>query len=111
MGIWIAIGVILGACLLAEFWDDINDWIKKQVERLKRTAVKGVKVFIKKVKEFYQEILKIYRQEGGEWIERTEIREKKISEDEVPKEIRDKAKNGNETDITEEYEEQLKLAN
>ena len=111
MGIWITIGLVLGACLLSEFWNDITEWVKRQLERIKRTVVKGVKVFIKKVREFYQEIVKIYRQEGGEWIERTEIREKKIPEDEVPKEIRDKARNGNETDITEEYEEQLKLAN
>ncbi len=47
----IAGGLLLGGVVLAAFWDDLVDFVKRAVSALKamiNTAVKYTKVFIKK---------------------------------------------------------------
>ena len=108
------VGLILGAAVivgaLAGFWNDIVDWLKRAINKVKEViqhVVYGTKVFVKKFKEAIKEISKHYSQdEVGRWKETIVTRE--IPESEVPPEIRAKAAQRNEeVDITKELELQL----
>lgn len=100
--------MIAGIGLLAEFWKDITDWLRKAVNKVKEVVGKisyGVKVFIKKIQEGLKEISKHYSRTGTEWEETVVTR--KIPENQVPDEIKAKANSYSETDISEELELQL----
>ncbi len=94
---------------VAYFWNEITDWIKLAVAKVK-TMVSGViygcKVLVKKVSEGFKEISKHYSKKGTQWQETTVTRT--VPESEVPDEIRKKVGNI-ETDITDEYQEALTL--
>lgn len=100
------------AVLAISFWDEIKNWMRSLVAKA-RKAVKatviGAKIFLKKMKEAYEEIAKMYQQDSkGQWYETTET--KRVSESEVPPEIRQKARVINkEVDISKELEDELKL--
>lgn len=103
-------GVIAGVSLIARFWNNITEWIKKATQKVievVQTAVLGFKVFIKKLAEGFKEISKHYSKNGVKWQETIVTRE--IPIDEVPDEILEKA-GYNETDITDEYEMALRNA-
>jgi hypothetical protein len=98
--------------ILSYFWDDIKNWLHYAINWVKRTVrgiVYGAKVFIRKMREAYEEISKTYHQdENKKWHETTTTRE--VPESEVPPEIRAKARVYNqEVDITEELEKELEL--
>lgn len=102
------ITVIAGIGVVAAFWNDIVDFIKDTVEKVSRTLnrfVYGTKVFLKKLQEGIQEILKQYSKDGEIWTEITTTRT--IPESEVPEEIRNKARYEQEVDITQELELQV----
>lgn len=100
-----------GAFTLMSFWEDLRDWLKEVVTKVKQVvkrAVVGFKIFVKKMGEAIKEISKNYSQnEEGRWQETVVTRE--ISESEVPADVLAKAKKhrGNEVDVTEELELQL----
>lgn len=101
--------IITGTTLVATFWNDITDWLKKAVDKVKqvvKAVVFGFKVFIKKTGEAFKEISKHYSKKGTQWEETTVTRT--IDESEVPPEILEKVKQY-ETDLTEDYEEALEL--
>lgn len=100
--------LITGVGLLAKFWNEITDWLKRAINKVKEiigTISYGVRVFIKKVKEGIQEISKHFHKNGTQWNETIVTRT--ISESEVPEEIRAKANYYSETDISNELEMQL----
>lgn len=103
-------GLLLGGALLATFWKDIVNWIKrgaeKILEKIKQVVV-GVKIFVKKMNEAVKEISKHYsKNENQQWSETLVTRE--ISESEVPKEILQKVKrSSSEVEISNELELQL----
>lgn len=104
--------VAAAAITLIAFWDDIKVWLTKTIEKIKKGLKNifiGGKIFIKKMKEAYEEIARFYEQDKqGNWYETTHT--KQVSEMEVPEEIRKKAKVFNkEVDITSELERELKL--
>lgn len=102
-------GIIAGGTLLAAFWNDVVDWLKRAVEKVKTITgmiVYGTKVFIQKAYKAIQQISRHYSKDSyGRWHETTVTRE--VPEHEVPEEIRNMAKKSQETDITHELELQL----
>lgn len=101
---------VAGVGLLATYWNNIIDWLKRAIKKVQSVinhVVYGTKVFIQKIKEGIKEISKHYSQdEYGRWKETIVTRE--IPASEVPEEIRKKAKYYNEqVDITNELELQL----
>lgn len=101
---------IIAAGAAAKYWSSIRDWIlraAKKVQEMISGIVFGVKVFIKKMTEAYQEISRHYSQDKeGNWEETTVTR--KIDPSDVPKDILKLASNNTEKEITEEL--QLHLA-
>lgn len=105
----IGAALIAGGTLIASFWNEIVDWLKRAVVKVKqmiRMAVYGTKVFIRKMAEAIKEISKHYSQDQqGRWHETVVTRE--VDESQVPPEIRAMAASGRETDITQKLELQL----
>lgn len=105
--ILLAGAVVLGSGLLAKFWNKFIEWINRAAEKIKKFikgVVQGVKIFIKKMGEAYQEISRYYSQNGTVWEENIVTR--KISESEVPKDIRERA-DYSERELTNELKLQL----
>ena len=103
------LGVGVGA-VLANFWEDIVNWLKKAIVKVQnfiRRTVIGFTIFLKKINRLIKEISKHYsKNEQGRWEETIVTRE--INEDEVPAEIRAKlGKASNELDISHEMQLQL----
>ena len=101
--------LLLGAVIVgivAAFWDELLDFVKKGLKKVKRT-VELLKVFVQKVQNGVKEIARYYARVGQNWEETTITRT--ISEDELPEEIRNKKsyKKNKETEITEELENML----
>ena len=101
--------LLLGAVIVgivAAFWDELLDFVKKGLKKVKRT-VELLKVFVQKVQNGVKEIVRYYSRAGQKWEETTITRT--ISEDELPEEIRNKKsyKKNKETEITEELENML----
>lgn len=107
----IAVGAIaIGA--IVTYWDTIRNWLNGLVKKLTAAAkatLIGIKAFVKRTREAYVQIIKGYQQDTqGQWHMTTET--KKVSESEVPPEIRAKAQQMNqESDITSELERELKM--
>lgn len=107
------LGAIGVGAVLATFWDDIVNWLKKAIVKVQeaiRRAIVGFTVFLKKVNSFIKEISKHYsKNEQGRWEETVVTRE--VNESEVPAEILAKLEKSNsqsqELDISSEM--QLKL--
>ncbi len=100
--------IIAGVGLLARFWNDITSWLKKAINKVAQVtgAISyGVTVFVRKISEGLKEISNHYTKKQNQWEET--IVTKTIPENEVPKEIREKASTSYDTDITAEYELQL----
>ena len=106
-----AAGVIAGAGILATFWNDIRNFLKSAVEKV-RSIVSGVvygcKVFIKKLSEGVKEISRHSSKVEQHWEETTVTRT--VPESEVPPEILKRAESSNEVDVTDELEMQLESA-
>lgn len=103
--------IIAGAGILAAFWNDLVDFLKKALKKVEQVVagfVYGSKVFIQKLREGVKEISRHYSKVEGHWQETTVTRT--ISESEVPKEILQRAKYSNELDITDELQMQLENA-
>ena len=108
MGGWITALIIASIAVLATaFWDEMHQWIQGLIQRIGKTFVEGVKVFIKKMGEAFVEIVKIWSKNGTQWYETTETKE--VDASEVPEEMKNKAKNGK-VEITKEYEKELELS-
>jgi enoyl-CoA hydratase/carnithine racemase len=108
----IAAAAALAIGAVVNYWDSIKQWLHKAVQKAQElldVAVLGVKVFIKKMKEAYEEIVKTYQQDKhGQWHQTTVTR--KISASEVPPEILAKAKMQQaEVDVSNEVEKRLQL--
>lgn len=107
----IIFGAVLAAGvvgIVATFWNNIIDFLKKAVEKVKQIVVGivyGCKVFVKKLSEGVREISRHYSKVDGYWQETTVT--KTISEREVPPEILERANAQTELDITDELELQL----
>lgn len=106
----IAATVIIGVGLVAAFWNDILSYLKKAIQKVAEiihTAVLGVKVFLKKTSDGIIQVTKYYsqNQETKKWKE--SINRRKIDEDKVPTEMKQRLTLDQEFDITEELEMQM----
>ena len=107
----LTVGVIAGIGIVATFWNDMVDFLKSAIEKVKNLisgVVYGFKVFIKKLAEGVKEISRHYSKVEQHWEETTITRT--ISENYVPPEILKRAESSNEVDITDELEMQLESA-
>lgn len=103
--------VVAGVGLVALFWNELIDFLKKAVSKVKKMVagiVYGFKVFVRKIREGVKEISKHYSKVDNHWEETTVTRE--IPESEVPPEILKRANANTEIDITDELEMELKNA-
>ncbi len=103
--------ILLGAAIIgivATFWKEIVEWIQKAINKVAsmvRGVVVGVKVFVRKIGEAFKEVSRHYSKVDETWQETIVTRT--VSESEVPAEIRARANNVYELDITDELELQL----
>lgn len=102
-------GVIAGVGVLATFWKEIVNWMKRILEKLKTVvqgAVQGFKVFFSRMQGVGKEISKNYVKVGTKWQET--IVEKTVELSEIPKEYLDRmTMSEREYDFTDELEKQL----
>lgn len=103
--------IIAGVGIVAAFWNDLVNFLKKAVQKVRQLVegiVYGCKVFVKKLWEGVKEISRHYSKVDQHWEETTIT--KVISESEVPPEILERARANEELDITDELEMQLESA-
>lgn len=102
-------GVIAGAGIIATFWKEIVNWMKRILDKIKtmvQGTVEGFKVFFTRMQGAGKEISKNYVKVGTKWQET--IVEKTVELSEIPKEYLDKMTiSEREYDFTEELEQQL----
>ena len=105
-------GLFIGGVVVVAYWDEIVDWLKGFVAKIK-TAFQNLKqkithaaaMFVQKVEGALAAIRhKLYYKEQGQWFEETTTR--KIDESQLPPSIRNKV-NSQENEITEEIEAEL----
>ena len=101
---------IIGIGLIATFWNDILDFLKKAARKVKEVVkgfLYGSKVFLKKMREGVKEITKHYSKVNDRWEET--IVSRTVPASEIPEEILQKARMNEEYDITDELEMQLEV--
>lgn len=104
-------GAVLGIALIA-FWQEIKDWFIKVWDKLPievKEDLKGVLAFAKKVDDLVMSIMKYYSYNAitNQWNET--IVSKQITSNDIPEHIRNRLRQGNEIDITEDLSKELKL--
>ncbi len=104
-------GLLLGGLIVVACWDDIVNWLKDLIPKVK-AALSGiahaVKMFGKKVKNAAVHIIhRLFYKEQGKWIEETTKRE--VPESEVPDWALESISQ-QETDISEGIKEELEMS-
>ena len=108
--ILIGAAIIAGGSLIAVFWNDIVSWLKRavaKVSQMVKIAVYGTKVFIREGSKAALEEISIHfsKDKNKQWVETTVTREVPASK--VPPEIRQRAKYGQQVDITRDLQMEL----
>lgn len=102
-------GVIVGGGIIAAFWNEIVNWMKRILEKVKTViqgTVEGFKIFFTRMQGMGKEISKNYVKVGTKWQET--IVEKTVEISEIPREYLDKMTvSEKEYDFTSELERQL----
>lgn len=105
------------ASILAKFWAVLLNWFHKAIKWVEETLKKlvlGAETFIKKVGEEYQEISYHYSQNNaGTWERDTVIKQKFVSADEIPDDIKALAaqmEEGDMINISQNTGEQAQIA-
>ena len=100
-------GTIVGMGIIAVFWEQIRDWLKRVVEKVRSVvqgAIQGVRIFFTKMREAGKEISKNYVKVGMKWQET--IVQRTVEFSEIPEEYRNRM-----VVDSEEYEFTDELAN
>ena len=108
------LGAIVGGVALVVYWDEIVNWlkdlvlkIKNWVQSLKQKLTHAAAMFVQKVEGALAAIRhKLYYKEQGQWFEQTTTR--KIDESQLPASIKNKL-GYSENDVTDEMEAELGL--
>lgn len=114
----IGLGALIGGVLLVTHWSEVVDWLQDFLPKLKKiwdtyksdlphAAIMVGDMALEGGDLLTKIMHKLYYRDGEQWMEETTTR--KISAEQVPEYIRKKLGMNNETDITEEIEENLKL--
>ena len=101
----------IGAALVVSFWDEIIDFMRSFARAVKeklRRFKHGVQVLAEKLGEKIGFKTKAYYEKDNEWYEETTTR--KINKSEVPDYIMKKIQSKRSTDVTDDFENELKLA-
>jgi ribosomal protein S8 len=97
--------------LIAANWDDIVDWIRDSVAKIKeafQTWKNKITILVKKVKEdIITFIERVRYRENGEVIEK--LTEREIDDSEVPAEILARVKGKRKIDVTEDMSKLMEL--
>ena len=100
---------IAGVGLIAAFWNEIVDWLKRIHEKVKtmvQGAIAGFRIFFSKMQDAGKEISKNYAKVGTKWQET--IVERTVEINEIPEEYLNRmTMTGTEYEFTEELERQL----
>jgi hypothetical protein len=106
----IPIAIIAGAAIvgLVFTWKKVVEWIKRVIDKLSQIiagVIEGFKPLFARVADGFQQICKVYAKNAitNEWEET--VTRKKIAENEVPKELRERvrrAKIGQEIDASKQ---------
>ena len=112
MVIILAYTIVMGISLIRDFWNDIVRFVKK-CYRLATRVVNGIKcatkIFLKKIREGYEEAVELWRFSNGKYELTTTTRI--VPAHEVPKEIREKVerKLRGRLDVTDDVRTALEL--
>lgn len=102
-------GVIAGTGLIAAFWKEIVNWMKRILDKVKtmiQGTIEGSKIFFARMQGTGKEIAKNYVKVGTKWQET--IVEKTVELSEIPPEYLEKmTMDEREYDFTDELERQL----
>lgn len=105
------LGALAVGVLIAANWDDIVDWIRDSVAKIKeafQTWKNKITILVKKVKEdIITFIERVRYRENGEVIEK--LTEREIDESEVPAEILVRVKGKRKIDVTEDMSKLMEL--
>lgn len=106
-------GLIIGIGIVAIFWNNIISYLKKAIPKIGEVihnSVVGVQVFLRKTTDGIMQITKAYSQnlETRKWKET--IVKRKLDEEKVPKDKRERLRMDEEFNITPELENELKSA-
>jgi ribosomal protein S8 len=105
------LGALAVGVLIAANWDDIVDWIRDSVAKIKeafQTWKNKITILVKKVKEdIITFIERVRYRENGEVIEK--LTEREIDESEVPAEILARVKGKRKIDVTEDMSKLMEL--
>ena len=107
----IGAGIVLGGLFIIAYWDEIMNWLKDFVLRIKRNiprVMHSMGVFIKGLGRVGHIIHKLFFKENNKWFQKTTTTE--IEEDEIPAKYRNKMGQQQENDITDEIEGDLQLS-
>ena len=116
----ISIKTIVQAVLevLAAFWKSLVGWLRKSIEKIKQAlnrVILGAEVLLEKVDGMYRESSHHYsKTDEGKWRKDTVIKQKLISEEDVPADILAKVRylnEGQRADISENLEKELIMTN
>lgn len=102
-------GAVLGVGLIATFWNEIQAWLKRVVEKVKTVVqgvVQGVRIFFARMQGIGKEISRNYAKVGMKWQET--IVKKTVELSEIPEEYRKRMViDSEEYEFTDELENQL----
>lgn len=107
LGAILALGAGIG--LLAMFWQEICNFLKRAMDKVKQIVagiVMGSKIFVKKMWDGVQEIVKTYSYDRTKNKWKETIATRTVSESEVPSDIR-ALLGSSEVDITNQLQMQL----
>lgn len=104
--IWL-VGLAVTAVVVASFWSEIKNWathVYSKLPPILKNAIQGFVTLIEKIEETVKNIIAYYsyNEKTEKWTETTVSRE--ISENDVPKKIRDKFKRSQKIDISDELQ-------
>lgn len=104
------IGLFLGGLIVVAFWDEITNWLKELIPKIKAALSRiahAAKVFGRRVKGSAVHIIhKLFYREQGKLFE--EVTKREIDESELPDWAADMI-GTQETDITHPMEEELQM--
>lgn len=113
--IWlVGVAIGAGAVALAVYWKDIVAWLQRVYDKLPDSVkqnLQGATAFVQKLANTIKNIMNYYsyNEKTEKWTETTVTKE--VSENDVPKHIRERMAKTAKVDITDELQEKLELAN
>lgn len=106
-------GLALAGIALAAYWKEIANWLKRIWQKLPssiKDRLQGAVALVRKIGDTFKNVMKYYSydKDTKKWSETVVTKE--VNESEIPDHIRSRLIKQNETDISEDLEEQLKMA-